>query len=51
MDDTDIDRVGRLLLPFAHYDHATKSPFNLPSRSIDSYRDVIESAFPRRIQF
>jgi predicted HD phosphohydrolase len=51
MDARDLERTERLLLPFAHYDHATKSPFNLPSISLASYRDVIEEAFPRKIRF
>ena len=51
MDERDLERTERLLLPFARYDHATKSPFNLPSATITKYRDVIEEAFPRRIRF
>jgi hypothetical protein len=51
MDDRDLERTERLLVPFAHYDHATKSAFNLPRRTIGYYRDVIEEAFPRPIWF
>jgi hypothetical protein len=51
MDATDLDRVDRLLRPFAHYDHATKSPFHLPSTPLSTYRDVIEEAFPDPILF
>ncbi len=51
MDERDLDRTERLLIPFARYDHATKSPFNLPPANITRYRDVIEEAFPRRIRF
>jgi hypothetical protein len=51
MDDGDRERTERLLLPFARYDHATKSPFHLPSTPLANYRDVIEEAFPRRILF
>jgi hypothetical protein len=51
MDARDLERTERLLLPFAHYDHATKSPYHLPSVSLARYRDVIEEAFPRRIRF
>jgi len=51
MDESDLERTERLLLPFAHYDHATKSPFHLPSGTITKYRDLIEEAFPRRIRF
>ncbi len=51
MDAGDLERTERLLLPFAHYDHATKSPYHLPSVNLATYRDVIEEAFPRRIRF
>jgi predicted HD phosphohydrolase len=51
MDERDRARTEQLLLPFAHYDHATKSPFHLPTVRLDDYRDVIEDAFPRRIRF
>jgi hypothetical protein len=51
MDQDDLERTERLLLPFARYDHATKSPFTLPLANITKYRDVIEEAFPRRIRF
>jgi Myo-inositol oxygenase len=51
MDERDRERTRRLLVPFARYDHATKSPFYLPSKGIQQYRDVIEQAFPRRIRF
>jgi hypothetical protein len=51
MDARDRERTGRLLLPFAHYDHGTKSPYHLPSVKLAKYRDVIEEAFPRRIRF
>jgi predicted HD phosphohydrolase len=50
-DEQDLARARDLLVPFAHYDHATKSPFMLPSSPINRYRDVIEEAFPRRIRF
>ena len=51
MDATDLERVDRLLRPFAHYDHATKSPYHLPSTPLSAYRDVIEEAFPDPILF
>lgn len=51
MDASDLERSERLLEPFAHYDHATKSPYYLPMKPLDRYRDVIEEAFPRRITF
>jgi Myo-inositol oxygenase len=51
MDKHDLERTERFLLPFAHYDHATKSPYHLPSVGLAAYRDVIEEAFPRRIRF
>jgi hypothetical protein len=51
MDDHDRERAARLLVPFAHYDHATKSPYHLPAKPITAYREVIEAAFPRPITF
>lgn len=51
MNDQDLQRTTRLLGPFAHYDHATKSPFHLPSTPLHHYRDVIEEAFPDPILF
>jgi hypothetical protein len=51
MDDRDVERTSRLLVPFAHYDHATKSPFHLPATPLEKYRDVIEEAFPKPILF
>jgi len=51
MDEQDRERAERLLTPFAHYDHATKTPFALPAVSLLGYRDVIEEAFPEPIPF
>jgi hypothetical protein len=51
MDPVDLERTERLLVPFAHYDHATKSPFHLPARALATYRDVVEEAFPTPILF
>jgi hypothetical protein len=51
MDASDLDRMDRLLRPFAHYDHATKSPYHLPVTPWQHYRDVIEEAFPDPILF
>jgi hypothetical protein len=51
MDDRDLERTARILVPFAHYDHATKSPFHLPATPLEKYRDVIEQAFPKPILF
>lgn len=51
MDAGDLERTTRLLEPFAHYDHGTKSPYHLPRKPLDRYRDVIEETFPRRITF
>jgi predicted HD phosphohydrolase len=51
MDASDLERVDRLLRPFAHYDHATKSPYHLPTTPLSHYRDVIEEAFPDPILF
>jgi hypothetical protein len=51
LDAQDAERAARLLTPFAHYDHATKSPFQLPGVSLLDYRDLIEEAFPEPIPF
>lgn len=51
MDARDLERTNRILIPFARYDHGTKSPVGLPTASITKYRDVIEAAFPRKIKF
>lgn len=51
MDAQDLQRYERLLKPFVHYDHATKTPFQLPNVSLRSYRDIIEDAFPDPIDF
>ena len=51
MDQRDRERAERLLVPFAHYDHATKSPYHLPAKRVADYRDVVEAAFPRPIAF
>ena len=36
---------------FAYYDHETKSAFRLPEARIETYRDLIEDAFPKPILF
>jgi hypothetical protein len=51
MDAGDLERTARLLEPFAHYDHGTKSPYYLPPQPLDRYRSVVEAAFPRRLTF
>jgi hypothetical protein len=51
MDDRDRERTSRLLVPFAHYDHATKTPLHLPTTSLATYRELIEEAFPDPIPF
>jgi hypothetical protein len=51
MNASDLERCERLLEPFAHYDHATKTPFHLPAVPLSRYRDVIEEAFPDPIRF
>ncbi len=51
LDEQDRQRAARLLTPFAHYDHATKTPFALPAVSLLRYRDLVEEAFPEPIPF
>lgn len=49
MDARDRDYAQRYLLPFARYDHGTKSPHYVPSRRIQDYRSLIERTFPQPI--
>jgi inositol oxygenase len=51
MDARDRDYFERYLRPFSYYDHETKTPFQLPQRRIDDYRDLVEEAFPEPIRF
>ena len=49
LDARDRSYVERYLLPFARYDHRTKSPYHLPARRIRDYRPLIERVFPAPI--
>jgi predicted HD phosphohydrolase len=51
MDARDREYADRYLTVFARYDQGSKSPYALPKKRIDEYRDVIEEAFPRGIIF
>jgi predicted HD phosphohydrolase len=51
MDDGDRERARRYLRVFMQYDHGTKSPYHLPARRIDDYREIVEDAFPKPIRF
>ncbi len=51
MDARDHAYHDRYLRPFSYYDQETKSPFRLPKRALDEYRDVVEDAFPKPIRF
>ena len=51
MDERDRDYYERFLKRFFPYDHETKTPFVLPRRRIDDYRDIVEEAFPKPIRF
>jgi hypothetical protein len=51
MDTSDLDRAERLLVPFAQYDHGSKTPFRVPPIALADYRDLVEEAFPDPIPF
>ena len=51
MDERDRTYTERYLRVFSKYDHGTKSIYNLPKKSIDEYRDIVEEAFPEPILF
>lgn len=51
MDARDRDYTDRYLRVFSRYDHGTKSPYRLPSRPIEDYREVVERAFPEPVLF
>ena len=49
MNERDRAYTDRYLRVFAKYDHGTKSIYNLPKKSIEDYRDIVEEAFPEPI--
>ena len=51
MDDRDRRYADRYLRTFSHYDHETKSAHLRPSIRLDSYRDLVEEAFPDPVRF
>ena len=51
MDARDREYRARLFDVFTRYDHGTKTPFHLPTVSLDPYRDLVEDTFPEPIRF
>ena len=51
MDARDRDYAQRYLNVFERYDHGTKSPFFLPPKRIDDYRQVLDAWLPATIVF
>jgi len=51
MDARDREYADRYLTVFARYDQGSKSPYALPKKRIDEYRNLIEEAFPQGIIF
>jgi hypothetical protein len=51
MNEQDREYVARYFEVFTRYDHGTKTPFHLPALRIDTYRDLVEDAFPDPIAF
>ncbi|MGH8712809.1 MAG: inositol oxygenase family protein [Casimicrobiaceae bacterium] len=51
MDARDRDYASRYLNVFERYDHGTKSPYFLPQRRIDDYRQALAAWLPETIVF
>jgi hypothetical protein len=51
MDARDREHRARYFDVFTRYDHGTKTPFHLPTVSLDDYRDLVEDTFPQPIPF
>jgi len=51
MDARDLEYRARYFDVFTHYDHGTKTPFHMPTVELDSYRELVENAFPEPIPF
>lgn len=51
MDKRDREYTERYLIDFAKYDMGTKSMYHIPTRKIEEYKDLVESAFPNPILF
>jgi predicted HD phosphohydrolase len=51
MDARDLEYRARYFDVFTRYDHGTKTPFHLPTVELDSYRAIVEDAFPEPIPF
>jgi hypothetical protein len=51
MDARDLEYRARYFDVFTRYDHGTKTPFHLPTVSLDDYRELVEDTFPQPIPF
>ncbi len=51
MNARDREYAARYLVPFQKYDQGSKSPYSVPRKSLDDYRDVIQGWFPQPILF
>lgn len=51
MDARDRTYAARYLTPFRHYDQDSKSPWKVPRRPLDHYRDLLETRLPRTLLF
>lgn len=51
MDKRDREYTERYLAKFADYDLGSKCMYRFPRRSLEDYRDLVESAFPKPIKF
>ncbi len=51
MDARDLEYRARYFDVFTRYDHGTKTPFHLPRVQLESYREIVEDAFPEPIPF
>jgi len=47
----DLAYTERYLRAFQHYDQDSKSPYAIPHRTLDDYRERLEKALPRAILF
>ncbi len=51
MNARDRDWAQRYLVPFQKYDQSSKSPYEVPRKSLADYRELIEELFPQPILF
>lgn len=51
MSKRDREYTERYLINFAKYDFETKNIYHIPTRKIEEFKDLVESAFPNPIRF